>query len=46
MTRLTNAWDAVVLHTKFATLDDFALVLVTICIVLALLIPLVRRLQV
>jgi hypothetical protein len=46
MTRFANAWDAVVLHTRFATLDDWVLVLVTITIVLAILAPIARRLQV
>ena len=46
MSRLLNAWDAVVLHTRFATIDDFILVLLTTTLVLAVLAPVVRRLAV
>ena len=43
MTRFINAWDAVVLHTRLATIDDLFLVLLTMTIVVALLVPVVRR---
>ena len=44
--RILDAWDAVVLHTRFATLDDLTLVLLTTAIALAVLVPVARRLQV
>ena len=46
MTRLLNAWDAVVLHTRFPTIDDFFLVLLTMTIVLAVQTSVVRGLAV
>ncbi|MBV8849898.1 MAG: hypothetical protein JOZ16_09995 [Methylobacteriaceae bacterium] len=44
MTRVFDAWNNVVLHTRFASLDDWLLVVAAIALMLALLVPVARKL--